>query len=148
MMVGIMLFNSMSCGVATQITPSSRVGLDFTADSGVRVENASVPFVLKLPDDKYRLFFSPSSPEGSNTAISSNCYDFSIEPKDTVKGTGGDTTILKIGNYYRIFYLDHKQSGGKTEYSWVKSATSETGLDFTQGVSIVYAGGGVMIRIS
>jgi len=104
-----------------------------------------VPFVLKLADDSYRIFFTPGSPEGSNTALSSNCYDFTVEPKDTVKGTGSDTTVLKIGSYYRIFYLDHKETMEgpmmRTEYSRVKSATSETGLDFTQGVSIVYAGG-------
>lgn len=117
------------------------VGLDFTADSGKRVDNASVPFVLKLSDGQYRLFFNPGPGQDSTTAISSNGYDFTLEAKDTVKGTGGDTTILKIGNYYRIFYLDFRKSDEIVEYSRVKSATSETGLDFSQGVSIVYSGG-------
>jgi len=134
------IFSSCAQTTSTESIPTG-VGVTFVADSGYRLENASVPFVMALDDGTYRIFFSPTSNESSNTAISTDCLTFSAEVINTVRGVGGDTTIIKPGNFYRMFYIDQSKTGNTFNYSRVKTGTSESGLDFSSNNYIVYAGG-------
>jgi hypothetical protein len=87
------------------------------------------------------MFFASANSSLEGTAISSDGFVFSVEAEGTVRGTSLDTTILNLGDCFRIFYLEQQRSSSIVISAIVKTATSEDGLNFSHGVSTAYAGG-------
>lgn len=87
-------------------------GTNWTKEDGTRIEQATFPSVLKLPDGTYRMYFQNSGVIKS--AISSDGLSWSPEPGtriDTSNTAGltltnvGAPTVEKMGNSYVMVYF-------------------------------------------
>lgn len=80
--------------------------LSITKDSGSRVSGGSVPFIMKLEDDRFRLYYCGRG--GIISAISTDGLDFEKEPgirigqsfSDEFENVVCDPTLVKLSDIY------------------------------------------------
>lgn len=106
---------------------------------GVRVSDGSVPFVIILPDGRFRLYYCSVS--GIVSAISSDGLSFTREPGVRLQGTGRtgdpepivcDPSVLRLDDgRWRMYYKGADRPGGPGFANHrAFSAISEDGLTF------------------
>jgi len=123
--------------------PPTNVGLNFTADSGLRVSGGSVPCIVKLPSGTYRLFYnsgadicSASSTDGLTFTVDSGKRVTKGSVTDPDKDSAGNPVLIQFGaNSFVLFY---EGKSGNTHV--MLSATSTDGLSFTKQSGIRYSG--------
>ena len=131
-------------GGHTVISYISDDGLNFTIEEGYRLTGAFMPFIVKLPDGGFRLYFTdqevPIGQSGARaimSAISNDAINFTVEDGDrlTYTGNGYESSglrgakILQLDDgTYRMYY--HGIDGN--EHWRVLSAVSQEGLNWTR----------------
>jgi predicted GH43/DUF377 family glycosyl hydrolase len=123
-------------------------GLNFQKEEGYRLTGVFMQFIVKLPDGRFRLYYTdqtgePSAPgaRAIMSAISEDGLSFTIEDGDrlTYTGTGYELSgirgskILQLNNgSYRMYYHGIGEKIGEYEHWRVLSAVSEDGLNWTR----------------
>jgi predicted GH43/DUF377 family glycosyl hydrolase len=112
----------------------------WTKDSGVRL-TGGVPFVLALPDGRYRMYFTIRDGGGIQSAISSDGLNWTKESglrvANGAQGSGeegvGDPTVIQLDDgSYRMYYSGKLGFGGPNtgEINRIYSAISSDGLNW------------------
>lgn len=131
-------------GGHTVVSYISDDGLNFQKENGYRLTGAFMPFAVKLPDGRFRLYFTDQQVivgqfggRAIMSAISTDGVNFNVENGDrlTYGGSGHESggirgaKILQLGDgSYRMYY--HGIDGS---VHWrVLSAVSQDGLSWTR----------------
>ena len=119
---------------------------DWIKEDGIRIQDGSVPYVLRLDDGMYRVYYS--NPDGIFSGISEDGLNFTKENGVRLSGTGipgdpecqvhGATVVRLDDGSYRMYYVADNGGGGPGYgIHRIYSAISSDGLNFTrEGVRI------------
>ncbi|MDD2666790.1 MAG: hypothetical protein PHD13_05485 [Methanocellales archaeon] len=119
---------------------------DWIKESGIRLGDGSVPYVLRLDNGMYRMYYN--NPDGIFSAISEDGINFTKEPGVRLTGTNipgdpewqahGATVIELDDGFYRMYYIGATGEGGPGHaIHRIYSAISPDGLNFTrEGIRI------------
>ncbi|MEW6070630.1 MAG: PKD domain-containing protein, partial [Candidatus Thermoplasmatota archaeon] len=119
---------------------------DWIKESGIRIADGSVPYIITLDDGRYRLYYN--NPQGIFSAISNDGLNFVKEfgirltstdiPNDPEWHVHGATVIRLDNGSYRMYYVGATGGGGPGEaIHRIFSAISTDGLNFTrEGIRI------------
>ena len=120
-------------------TGSETFSITWTKDNGARVTDGSVPYIYKLPDGRYRLYYCGQG--GILSAISNNGLDFTkdsgvrIAPASGFESVVCDPTLVELADgRVRMYYkgADSSQGGPGQSIHKIFSAVSTDGLTFTR----------------
>lgn len=131
-------------GNHTVVSYISNDGLSFTKENGYRLTGAFMPFVVKLPDGRFRLYYTDQQVligqfggRAIMSAISDDGINFAAEDDDRLAYTGegyessgvrGEKIVQLSNGSYRMYY-----HGIDASNHWrVLSAVSEDGLNWTR----------------
>ena len=118
------------------VTTQSKFEFEWSEDSGTRVANGSVPYIYKLKDGRFRLYYCGGAEILS--AISSDGLNFEKEAGVRIAPSGGqesmvcDATIVELSDgRVRMYYKGASGQGGPGQaLHKVFSAVSKDGLNF------------------
>ena len=119
-------------------------GLQLQKEDGNRLTgNLYMPFVVKLSDGKFRLYYTKMGNKKSiRSAISEDGLTFTIEEGDRLTSDGssyesegvGRQKIMQLSDgSYRMYYIGYGENG----HDRILSAVSEDGLDWTREEGII-----------
>jgi len=118
---------------------TSAVSFEVTIDPDVRLSGGGIPYVLKLKDGRYRMYYCGMSAPGILSAISSDGLEFTKESGTRLSPVGGnesivcDPTLVDLPDgRVRMYYKGGTGGGGGPSESIHKiySAVSNDGLNF------------------
>ena len=123
-------------------------GLNWEIEEGTRLENAAFPYVMKIPDGRWRMFFVPSSrgviQDHFLSAISDDGLNFEVEEGHRYDATTDyeaniqSPRVIKMDDgSYRMYYTAITGTGAE-ETARILSAKSDDGFNFVheEGVRI------------
>jgi hypothetical protein len=119
-------------------------GLQFQKEDGNRLTgNLYMPFIVKLSDGRFRLYYTETGNKNSiRSAISEDGLTVTLEEGDRLTSNGssyesegvGRQKILQLSDgSYRMYYIGYGESG----HERILSAVSEDGLDWTREEGII-----------
>lgn len=122
-------------------------GLSWQKEEGVRMPDAAFPFVTRLPDGRFRMFYVPSGGPGMNqdnilSAISSDGIDFTTEAGFRYKASSNYEERLSSPRVIRLddgtyrMYFTASSGPPDNELVLILSASSTDGLSFTRDEGI------------
>ena len=119
---------------------TSAVSFEVTIDPGVRLSGGAIPYVLKLKDGGYRMYYCGMSAPGILSAISSDGLEFIKESGVRLSPVGGnesvvcDPTLVDLPDgRVRMYYKGGTGGGGggpSESIHRIYSAVSNDGLNF------------------
>jgi hypothetical protein len=129
----------------TQMVVQDELDFEWTPDPGVRVKDGGVPFVHKMDDGRYRLYYCGQG--GIISAVSHDGLDFEKDAGERIGpgslGSGEaivcDASIIHLPNgWVRMYYKGANGPGGPGQaVHSIYSAISPDGLNFQrEGVRI------------
>ena len=122
-------------------------GLSWEPEDGKRVENAGFPFVMKLSNGRWRMFYVPSGggviQDHFLSAVSYDGLNFEVEDghrydaETDYEANIQSPRIIKMDGTYRLYYTAISGTGAE-ETARILSAKSNDGLNFVheEGVRI------------
>jgi len=122
-------------------------GLSWEPEEGKRMENAGFPFVMKLSDGRWRMYYSPMGAAQDHflSAISTAGLTFKVEEGHRYDGESDyeqriqSPRIIKLNEgTYRMYFTAISDAETENETVRILSAKSSDGLNFTleEGVRI------------
>ena len=123
-------------------------GLSWKREEGKRMENAGFPFVMELPDGRWRMYYSAMGIGAEDrflSAISTDGLTFEVEEGHRYDGKSDyeqivqSPRIVKLDDgTYRMYFTAISDVGTENETARILSAISSDGLNFTleEGVRI------------
>lgn len=130
----------LSVAISIMFFVSSGFTLDYNwvKESGVRADTGSVPYILHLPDGRYRLYVC--NQYGIVSAISNDGINFTTEPGVRLAPIAGSETVVADPSIvqldtgpYRMYYKVQKKSGGPgTGIHSIYSAYSIDGINWSR----------------
>ncbi len=124
-------------------TPAPTVSFKWAKDSGIRISGGQIPYVYKLKDGRFRMYYCGLS-GGIMSAISSDGLDFQIESGTRLTPIYGgfetvicDPTLVELSDGRFRLYYKGADTGGVPAIHKIFSAISSDGLNFErEGVVI------------
>ena len=118
------------------VTAQSEFNFEWSEDSGTRISDGSVPYIYRLKDGRFRLYYCSAG--GILSAISSDGLNFEKEAGVRIAPSGGqesmvcDATIVELPDgRIRMYYKGASGQGGPGQaLHKVFSAVSQDGLNF------------------
>lgn len=120
-------------------TGSETASITWTKDNGARVTDGSVPYIYKLSDGRYRLYYCGQG--GILSAVSTDGLAFNkesgirIAPANGFEAVVCDPTLIELADgRVRMYYkgADSSQGGPGQSIHKIFSAVSTDGLNFTR----------------
>lgn len=118
---------------------TAAISIAWTKDNGTRITDGSVPYIFKLADGRYRLYYCGQG--GILSAISSDGLNFTKESGVRIAPASGfeavvcDPTMVELPDgRVRMYYkgADGSQGGPGQSIHKIFSAVSTDGLNFTR----------------